>query len=79
MGNVVISNQGGAESGAVGARDGVLSVPDDPRLLAVIDAWAMLTKEVREAVVKMAGIRPDDLNDVDDMAPAMPCGEGVSS
>lgn len=36
--NSMGSAQGGAESGAVGDENRVLNIPDDLRLLAVIDA-----------------------------------------
>lgn len=56
-----------AQSGAVGAENDVVSVPDDPRLLGVIDAWPTLSEDARDAVARLAGLRPDD---VDDLTPA---------
>lgn len=64
-------SKGGAESGAVGAEIGVLSIPDDPRLLGLIDAWPMLSEETRDAIARLVG---DDFHDVDDVTVA-PAGE----
>ena len=73
-GNAAIPNRGGAESGAVGDENGVLTVPDDPRLLVVIDAWPGLSEETRDAIARLAG---DDVEDLDDVT-ATPDGEAVS-
>jgi len=69
-GNLAVSQQGGAESGAVG----VIAVPDDPRLLALIDAWPMLPEDARDAIARLAGIAPDDPDGVT----AAPHGKEVS-
>lgn len=64
-----------AQSGAVGAEIEVLSVPDDPRLLALIDAWPTLSDDARDAAARLAGISLDDAdNQNHSMAPA---GEAV--
>ena len=77
--NSTVVSEGGAESGAVGAENGVLSVPDDPRLLGLIDAWWTLSEDARDALARMAGLRPDDLHDVDDSTAATARGEGLLS
>ena len=51
----VAVESGGAESGAVGAENVVLSVSDDPRLLALIDAWLTLPEDARDAIARLAG------------------------
>ncbi len=51
----VAAESGGAESGAVGAEDEFLSVPDDPRLLGLIDVWPALSEDSRDAIVRLAG------------------------
>ena len=63
-----------AKSGAVGAQNEVPSVPDDPRLLWLIDAWPGLSEETRDAIARLAG------DDVDDLAgvTATPDREAVS-
>ena len=73
-GNAAIPNRGGAESGAVGDENGILTVPDDPRLLWLIDAWPGLSEETRDAIARLAG------DDVDDLAgvTATPDREAVS-
>lgn len=43
---------GGAESGAVGAANEVLSVPNDPRLLWLIDAWPMLSAGAQQTMLE---------------------------
>ena len=53
-----------AQAGAVGAENGALSIPDDPRLLAVIDAWPMLSEDTRDAIARRAGFDPDDADNV---------------
>ena len=78
-GNPASSETGGAESGAVGDENRVLSIPDDPRLLALIDAWPMLSEVARAAVVRLAGLLPDDLHNVDDSTAATARGEGLLS
>ena len=73
-GNAAIPNRGGAESGAVGDENGVLTVPDDPRLLWLIDAWPGLSEETRDAIARLVG---DDVEDLDDVT-ATPDGVVVS-
>lgn len=60
-----------AQSGAVGAANEVLSVPDDPRLLALIDTWPTLPDDARDAIVRLAGLCHDDVV-------SMPAGKVVS-
>jgi hypothetical protein len=50
----VADESGGAESGAVGASIGVWNALDDPRLLALIDGWPMISEKVREAIARLA-------------------------
>jgi hypothetical protein len=45
----------------------------------MIEAWPMLTEDVRAAILRLAGVRLDDLNDVDDVALARAGGEGMLS
>ena len=47
-----LATQGGAKCGAVVAPD----TPDDPRLRAIINAWATLPESVREAILAMATV-----------------------
>ena len=61
-GKVAVRNKSGAKSGALHDADAILAAHDDPRLLAVIDAWPMLGEAAREAVVRAAGLRPDDMS-----------------
>ena len=49
----VAAESGGAESGAVDADNVVLSVPDDRRLLRLIDVWPMLTDDSRDAIARL--------------------------
>lgn len=49
-GKTTLSDQGDAESGAVGA----FSVPDDPDLWAVIQAWPSLPEDAKSAVLEVA-------------------------
>ena len=63
-----------AKSGAVGAENDALDVSDDPRLLGLIDAWAGLSEETRDAMARLAG---NDVEDVYDVT-ATPTGEAVS-
>ena len=48
-----------------------MSVPDDPRLLGLIDAWQTLSEDTRDAIARLVG---DDSHDVDDVTVA-PAGE----
>lgn len=48
----VAAESGGAESGAVGAENVVLVVPNDPRLLRLIDAWPMLSAGAHQTMVE---------------------------
>ncbi len=48
-----------AQSGAVGTDNEFVSVPVDPRLLKLVDAWPMLSEGVRDAIAKLV---PDELN-----------------
>ena len=78
-GNVGVGGKSGAHSGARGDANAILADQDDPRLLGLIDAWPTLSEDARDAVARLVGLRPDDLNDVDDLTPAMAHGEGVLS
>ena len=42
------------------ANDTQSSAGDDPRLLALIDAWPTLSDDARDAIVRLAGLGPDD-------------------
>jgi hypothetical protein len=53
-GNARIEDSGGAESGAVGARDGF----DDPRLAVVTQAWVTLPETVMASIVAMVAKGP---------------------
>ena len=50
---------------------------DDPRLLALIDAWPKLSDDARDAIVRLAGFAPDDAGDLDDVAATL-AGKAVS-
>lgn len=50
----VVAESGGAESGAIGAENVVLIVPDDPRLLTLIDTWPTLPEDARDAIARLA-------------------------
>ena len=67
----------GAESGAVGAENDALDASDDLRLRWLIDAWPTLGEVTRDAIVKLAGLRSDDVEDFND-SNALPHGKGVS-
>src|SRR5690349_1224420 len=60
-GKAAISETGGAESGAVGDENGFLSIPDDPRLLAVINAWPTLSEDTSEEITRLVGLASDDV------------------
>lgn len=47
--NAAVDGRGGAESGALGARER----PIDPELAAVIDAWPALPEATRSAILAM--------------------------
>lgn len=47
--NEGVAAKGGAESGALG----VGSVPDDPELRAIVDAWSRLPEAIRAGIVAM--------------------------
>ena len=63
-GKVGCRNKTGAHSGARDDADAILAAQDDSRLLAVIDAWPMLSEETRDAIAKLAGNDSDDVDDV---------------
>ena len=46
----------GAESGAVGAENKVLDASDGPRLRWLIDAWPMLSNDIRNSIAKLASL-----------------------
>ncbi len=48
-GNTGVSDQSGAESGALGAREALI----DPGLVAVVDAWPALPAAIKEGIVAM--------------------------
>lgn len=61
-----------AQSGAIGDVNEVLSIRDDPRLLALTDAWPMLSDEASDAIVRLTGCDPDHLRN----STAAPHGKG---
>ena len=77
MGKAGVRNESGAKSGARGDANAILADQDDPRLLRLIEAWPTLSDDVRDSLVRLAGLRPDDLNDIDDLTPAMVHRVGV--
>lgn len=48
-GNTHVPQPGGAESGALGARE----APSDPELAAVVDAWPTLAEPIRAGILAM--------------------------
>ena len=72
-GDLAHSQQGGAESGAVGT----IAVSDDPRLLRLIDAWPMLAEDTRNTIARLAADDLDETGDSDDLA-ATSAGKAVS-
>ena len=72
------SPQDGAHSGARGDADAILADQSDLRLLGINAAWPMLSEDARDAMTRLAGLRPDGLNDIDDLTPAIPHGERTS-
>ena len=51
----------------------------DARLLKLIEVWPTLSDDVKGEIVRMAGLLPDDLNDVDDLSSEMSLGDGMLS
>jgi hypothetical protein len=51
-GNSTITNQNGAECGALGAK----SAPFDPGLAAVVDAWPRLSEAIKAGILAMIRI-----------------------
>lgn len=76
-GKVGDRNKSGAHSGARGDVNAILADQDDPRLAWLIDAWPTMSDDARDAVARLAGLRPDDLNDVGDLTPVLTHVEGV--
>ncbi len=56
--------EGDAESDAV-------CVVSDSRLARLNEVWPTLSDDVKGEIARLAGLRPDDLNDIDDLTPAM--------
>ncbi len=65
-GNSTAGNQGDAES------DAVYGV-SDPRLARLIEVWPALAEDVKGEMLTLAGLRPDDVDDFNNL------GTGVTT
>ena len=59
-GNSQSNDQGDAESDAV-------CVVSDPRLARLIEVWPALADDVKGEMLTLAGLRPDDVDDFNDV------------
>jgi len=51
--NPGVPSQGGAKSGALGAREALQDGPQDPDLQAVVDAWPDLPEALKTGILAM--------------------------
>lgn len=68
-GKHVIDDQGDVKSDAF----------SDARLLKLIEVWPTLSDDVKGEIARLAGLLPDDLNDVDDLSSEMSLGDRMLS
>jgi hypothetical protein len=52
-GNTAIAQEGGAKSGALGAREAAGEASDDPRLQEIVAAWPGLPEEIRAGMLAL--------------------------
>lgn len=69
-GNVGFDHSDGAHSGA---RNRV----DDSSLARLIEGWPFLSDAVRREILAMVGLRPDDVDDLNDVAARVVHHEGT--
>lgn len=68
-GKHIIDDQGDVKSDAF----------SDARLVKLIEVWPALSDDVKGEIVRLAGLLPDGLNDVDDLSSERSLGDGMLS